>query len=79
MGCGIRTAEIKDPTIDLRCIIAETTINELRVYGFDGRVTHALGKPVQWVICTLLRALRSARSRVQIGKMRTACPCGGLR
>jgi hypothetical protein len=40
MGCGIRPAEIKNSTIEMRRIIAETINNELRACGFDDRVDH---------------------------------------
>jgi hypothetical protein len=40
MGCGVRPAEIKNSTIEMRSIIAETINNELRAYGFEERVDH---------------------------------------
>jgi len=40
MGCGIRPAEIKNSTIEMRRIIAEAINDELRANGVDDRVDH---------------------------------------
>lgn len=40
MGCGIPPAEIKNSTIEMRRIIADTINNELRAHGFNNRVDH---------------------------------------
>lgn len=64
-GCGIRPAEIKNSTIEMRRIIAETINSELRAHGFEGRIDHRTlheqgiaREPVPYVRASRFREIR---------------------
>ncbi len=68
MGCGIPPAEIKNSTIEMRRIIAETINNELCSYGFDDRIDHRTlreqgitREPVPYEIGRALREMRESQ------------------
>lgn len=68
MGCGIRPAEIKNSTIEMRRIIAETINNELRKCGFDDRVDHRTlreqgitREPVPYLSASQFREMRESQ------------------
>ena len=68
MGCGIRPAEIKNSTIEIRRIIADTINNELRAHDFDDRVDHRTlreqgmaRKPVPYMGAAQFREMREDR------------------
>ena len=68
MGCGIRPTEIKNSTIEIRRIIAETINDELHAYGFDDRVDHRTLReqgiardPVPYVKAAQFREMRESQ------------------
>jgi len=68
IGCGIRPAEIKNSTIEMRRIIAETINNELRACGFDDRVDHRTlceqgitREPVPYLKASHIREMRESQ------------------
>ncbi|MBD8898576.1 MobA/MobL family protein [Rhodanobacter sp. DHG33] len=69
VGCGIRPAEIKNSTIEMRRIIAETINDELYAYGFDDRVDHRplreqgiAREPVPYMRASEFREMRESQS-----------------
>ena len=68
VGCGIRPAEIKNSTIEMRRLIAETINNELCSYGFDDRIDHRTlreqgitREPVPYVRASQFREMRKGQ------------------
>ena len=68
MGCGIPPAEIKNSTIEMRRIIADTINSELRTHGFNHRVDHRtlreqgiVREPVRYVGAAQFREMRENR------------------
>lgn len=69
IGCGIRPAEIKNSTIEMRRIIAEAINDELRAYGFDDRVDHRTlreqgiaREPVPYMRASQFREMRESQT-----------------
>jgi len=82
MGCGIRPAEIKNSTIEMRRIIADTINNELRAHGFNHRVDHRTLReqgiardPVRYVGPAQFREMRE--SQMECARNREHRPEGG--
>jgi hypothetical protein len=82
MGCGVRPAEIKNSTIEMRRIIAEMINNELRAHGFNDRVDHRTlrergmaRKPVPYIRASQFREMRG--SQMECARNREQHPEGG--
>ncbi len=68
VGCGIPPAEIKNSTIEMRRIIADTINSELRAHGFNHRVDHRTlreqgiaREPVPYIGAAQFREMRQNR------------------
>jgi hypothetical protein len=68
MGCGVPPTEIKNSTIEMRRIIADTINNELRALGFNHRVDHRTlreqgiaRKPVPYMGAAQFREMRESQ------------------
>ncbi|WP_158884481.1 MobA/MobL family protein [Rhodanobacter sp. L36] len=82
MGCGIPPAEIKNSTIEMRRIIADTINSELRAHGFNDRVDHRtlreqgiVREPIPYMRPSQFRGMR--KSRMQCAHNRERHPEGG--
>jgi hypothetical protein len=82
MGCGIRPAEIKNSTIEMRRIIAEAINTELRACGFNDRVDHRTlreqgidREPVPYIGASQLREVRERQ--MEYSRNRKCHPKGG--
>jgi len=83
MGCGVPPTEIKNSTIEMRRIIADTINNELRAHGFNDRVDHRTLReqgfarnPVPYVGPAQFREMRE--SQMEYARNREHRPEGGV-